>query len=253
MARLISLAEAMRALNAGDDSWRRYQVSYPAAECGRYSLEVFDIPADDLGRMRIVREQGMARDTGYGTFRRLVETRPPEERDPANPRDNGRHIWMSDTRAEILEHKPLIDWLWWTESMPGAVLINGLGLGVAVHAALAHRGVTHVDVVERDPDIVALIGPHLPADKVTVHLADAFDITWPAAQRWKAAWHDIWPTICDLNLPEMRVLHRKYGRLAEWQASWQRKGCERMDRLVKAAAAEKERRLGLQPETGVAI
>lgn len=57
--------------------------------------------------------------------------------------------------------------------------------------------------------------------------ADAFAYKPPKSKRYGAVWHDIWANICADNLPEMHKLHRKYGRIADWQGSWCRWQCER--------------------------
>lgn len=44
----------------------------------------------------------------------------------------------------------------------GRVLVAGLGLGLVLHALAALPAVTDVLVVERSPDVIALVGPHLP-------------------------------------------------------------------------------------------
>jgi len=208
----------IRKLNS-EQSWRTYQVDYPAGSLGRFSVEVFDIAENDQGRLKYILLQGPLRDPGHGRFRRLVERTP----------DGRRKLWMSDTRAEIMEHAPVLNRL--RAIPPGAsarVLVNGLGLGVVVHAALMSEGVAHVDVVEKDATVAQLIGRHFPDDRVTVTIGDAFGAEWPDGTRWDLAWHDIWADINDLNLPGMHQLTRKYRGRAGWQGCWQRDGCIQM-------------------------
>ena len=72
------------------------------------------------------------------------------------------HLWMSDTDAEWRDHWPAVMRFQWPSTR--RVLINGLGLGLVVAAALAEEHVEHVDVVELDPRVVELVGPHYASD-----------------------------------------------------------------------------------------
>lgn len=142
-----------------------------------------------------------------GTYTRLVR---------------GQIVVMSDTRAEIGDHAFMI-WM-----ARGSVLVNGLGLGYCVAAALAKSSVTDVTVIERSSDVISLVAPSLQDERLTIIQADA--LTWrpPKGKRYGVVWHDIWDHICEDNLPEMHTLHRRYGRRCDWQGSWCRAECERL-------------------------
>jgi hypothetical protein len=58
------------------------------------------------------------------------------------------------------------------------------------------------------------------AGRLTIHHGDALTYKWPVGTRWTVAWHDIWDTICEDNLPDMNRLHRRFGRRVDWQGSW---------------------------------
>lgn len=228
---LIELGEAMRILDA-DHGWRLRQLEYEPARIGHYAIENFSIDRNSPARLRTVRDEGMLRDPGYGDFTRLVEIHE----------ENGkvkRDVWMSDTRAEILEHQPLFNAIHRMEESgeKGDVLINGLGLGMAVQAALGSRAVGHVDVVEKDPTILALIRRYLPSDRCTVRVADAYYADWPKGKSWALAWHDIWPSIDDDNIDGMDNLERKYAKRVGWQGCWQREGCEEMASVMRRMRA----------------
>ncbi len=220
----ITLEEAMAWLNK-DHEWRRFQVDYPEARQGDMGIEVYKIPRDDLARARTVRDEGMERDPGFGTFRRLVRYNvgPPER----HRRYPWTTVWMSDTRAEIHEHYDFFRKVELASAFGQArrILINGLGLGVVVHGVLTYPGIEHIDVVEYDPSVIALVGPLIQDTRVQIHHASAFDIEWPRGTRWDLAWHDIWPYISGDNLPEMDRLYKKYKGRVKWQGSWQREGC----------------------------
>jgi hypothetical protein len=55
------------------------------------------------------------------------------------------------------------------------VLCAGLGLGLIVHALSANPRVERITVVEREQDVIDLIGPLLPQDKVKIVKADWYD------------------------------------------------------------------------------
>ena len=48
------------------------------------------------------------------------------------------------------------------EHSTGKVLVGGLGLGLIVHALLQNKDVAQIDVVEINPDVIALIKPRIP-------------------------------------------------------------------------------------------
>lgn len=124
---------------------------------------------------------------------------------------------MSDTRDELRDHYTAI------YRAKGRVLINGLGLGCYLAVVLSKPEVTHVDVVELNPDVLALVAPHFTKDeRVVFHQADAYVQArkWPPGTRWDCVWHDIWPTKCSDDLEGHARLRRSYARRAEWQGSW---------------------------------
>lgn len=136
-------------------------------------------------------------------------------------------VVMSDTPAELRDMYPLL------RHLTGRMLINGLGLGVAVQGALDQPAVEHVTVIEISPDVIALVGDHYQercGDRLTIIEADA--LTWmpPRGTRYDAVWHDIWPNICGDYWPEMKKLHRRYGRRCHWQGTWCRYETQRAAR-----------------------
>ena len=135
------------------------------------------------------------------------------------------NIVMSNTPAEISDHRRFIHL---AKRRGGDVLINGLGLGVALKEILTSAEVNSVTVVEISLDVINLVGPTYQTDgRFTIIHADAFEYKPMAGQRYTAVWHDIWDNICSDNLPEMTRLHRKYGKRADWQGSWCREECRR--------------------------
>ena len=121
---------------------------------------------------------------------------------------------MSDTPKERTDH---LDLFWRAK---GHVLLNGLGLGCCLNVVLHNPEVERVTVIEKDADVVELVGQHFP--QVEIICADALEWKPPRDIRYGAVWHDIWANVCLDNLPEMHHLHRKYGRKTDWQGSWSR-------------------------------
>lgn len=137
-----------------------------------------------------------------------------------------RGVVMSTTPAETRDH--LAPW----QEARGRCLINGLGLGMITAACLRKKEVEHVTVVEKDPDVVGLIAPALFKEfdqaRLSIACADALEWRPEKGERFGMVWHDIWDTISVDNKPEMSKLHRRYGRLADWQGSWGKWDIERM-------------------------
>ena len=125
---------------------------------------------------------------------------------------------MSDTPMEINDHLSFI------ARASGRVLVTGLGLGMVLNALLCRREVTHLTVVEKSAEVVALVAPHYRArwgaERLEIVEADAFTYRAPRGVRYDMAWHDIWPTLSSDNLPEMRRLHAHYRARATVQESW---------------------------------
>jgi hypothetical protein len=135
-------------------------------------------------------------------------------------RDHG-HLWMSDTPAEKRDHV----WAVHQIAKPDTrrVLINGLGLGMVLAAALSFDHVEHVDVVELDRRVIDLVGPHYTKDpRVTIHQGDAYEVarTWAPGTRWNVGWSDIWQDITTDDLPGHARLNRSYGRRCDWHECW---------------------------------
>lgn len=126
--------------------------------------------------------------------------------------------WMSDLPGEIYEHLEAI------KQLQGPVLIGGLGLGVIVKAAIANPRVTRITVIEKDPDVIAMVGPHYQRDKrVQIVQCDMLEYQPPKQDRWEVVWMDIWPTVTAANLVSMIELRKAYRHRCRWYGAW----CER--------------------------
>jgi len=132
-------------------------------------------------------------------------------------------LWMSDTPDEIRDHLGFIG------RASGRVLVTGLGLGMVAAACLRKPEVEKVVVVEIDPDVVALVAPHLVeqfGDRVDVVLADAYK--WKPAEGsrvFDCAWHDVWPDICGSNARKMRAIVKHYAPFMTAPGFFARQAC----------------------------
>lgn len=183
-------------------------VTVPEGSIGTLRVERFTVEPGSLANLRYALH---GRSTRPGTYTALKD---------------GDMLWMSDTDAEKADHLKALRAI--RRLQARRVLVNGLGLGMVLAAALTFTHVGHIDVVEADERVIRLVGPHYAGPRVTIHHADAYEQAraWPPGTRWDVAWHDIWPSLCTDNLPEMARLHRSYGRRVTWQGSWGKALCE---------------------------
>lgn len=177
----------------------QYKVDVPEGVSGNWEVSKFEVIKNAIGGISYALH---GRPVPPGTYTRLMKK---GAFDPM----------MSDTPAEIGD---LLDFI---HRAKGECLLNGLGLGVVLKAILAKPEVTHVDIVELEQDVINLVWPtYRDGNRVTLHHADAFTIQWPKEKRWDCAWHDIWPSLCTDNLPEIARLKHKYARKVKYQAAW---------------------------------
>ncbi len=125
-------------------------------------------------------------------------------------------VIMSNTPAEIGDHIKFI------RSATGKVLVGGLGLGMVLKCLLDNKDVTKVTVVEKSADVINLVASAYTNDpRVEIVNADIFEYT--PREKYDCAWFDIWDDISGEEYPEMKKLHRKFGRYVGWSDSWLRK------------------------------
>lgn len=198
-------------------------VDLPECSQGGLSIERFTIGQSDIHNA-ILSLGG--RSTRPGTYTAL--------------KLNGR-LWMSDTDAEKRDHMAALHAMRNWEAK--RVLINGLGLGMVLKAALAYEHVEHVDVVEIDERVIGLVGLHYAKDpRVHLHHFDAYEkmTQWPAGTTWDVVWSDIWPDLCTDNLKDMSRLRRSYGRRSNWNDCWGRDLLLRHQRRERAEERNRE-------------
>lgn len=177
---------------------------------GDWEVQTFTVTKEDVAifNLRALFRPG-SRMLPAGTYKRLMR--------------NGKLV-MSNTPAEIKDHFGFI----LRAQMNENILINGLGLGVALTAILTSNVVKKITIIEKSEDVINLIAPTFATDpRVTIIHADAFTWKPPKGVRYNVVWHDIWDNLSTDNLEGMKILHRKYGKRTDWQDSWGRELCQR--------------------------
>jgi len=180
-------------------------VQVPDGVCGKYKIDTFEITQEEADWNNVRASLGRCRMISPGIYKRLKR---------------GSDTIMSNTPAEIQDHINFIN------NAHGRVLINGLGIGMALKAILEKDDVVSVTVVEIAPEVIELVGSTYTVDpRVEIINASAFDYKPPQGRHYQAVWHDIWDDLCGDNVIEMNKLHRKYARRSDWQGSWGRREC----------------------------
>lgn len=204
------------------ENFTKHRVYWEPASKGPWTLERAVIDKRSRSRLsHVLAMNDISRDCGHGDVTLLKKD---------------GEVWMSDTDAEIREHAPILNKMWWLRNSEFTILINGLGLGMVAKAALDY-GAAKVDVVEIDKDVIDIVAPNFNDPRITIHHADAFTVRWPRYSTWTLAWHDIWQNISGDNIKEMDRLKTKYRHKVQWQGYWQRSGCLRMRRDNKRLEA----------------
>lgn len=133
----------------------------------------------------------------------------------------GDKVMMSDTPMEIRSSMQAI-----TRGY-GKMLIAGLGLGLVLHRLILLRKIANmqVTVVEINRHVIDLIGPYYQHPNIEIIHGDIFTFNPPEDDAsYDCAWFDIWPDRSNSNMPQMKVLLRKFRKyVAGWMECWSRK------------------------------
>lgn len=190
----------------------------PDGKKGDWEIDTFTIEKNDpllaMSNLRAIRDNGGLTVVRPGTFKRLT--------------CKGRGVIMSNTRMEV--NTALEAYC----HAHGRVLINGLGLGMVLEGVLSKPEVTYVRVIEKEQDVIDLVGPHFANDpRVEIICADAYEYKPAKGEKFDYVWHDIWDDLSSANFPEMATLNRKYARAAAKQGTWSRKEVRTMNRSYR--------------------
>lgn len=149
-------------------------------------------------------------EAGLAPFNNYTALLRPKPHDPIG------EVVMEDSPRELRKHLPIL------MQGKGRILITGLGLGCVVRGLLTKPEVSHIDVVEIDPQIVSLAGEEFRADgRVTIHLGDALTMKWKFGASFDYAWHDIWTERGEQHLQVAHgLLITKYDQHCPVQGAW---------------------------------
>lgn len=140
---------------------------------GDWAIETFEVGEIESEKTRLRADYTRDNDAFIpaGCYRRLVKS---------------GEVVMSNTPMEVRTCAEFLD------NARGRILINGLGLGMVLHAVLQLPLVTQVTVVERELDVIKLVGDAFNSDpRVEIIHADAFLYCPPAGVVYDSAWHDV--------------------------------------------------------------
>jgi len=182
------------------------------------------IPVGQSGPWKIIRHTVTEEEARFDAMRSAFSSSGRGRYVPAGTYtglEGPQGLMMSDTPDEMRDHVHMYHE---AKRRGGRMLVHGLGLGMITQSLLSLENVEHVDVVDIDEDVIALVAPSFQGDidsgRLTIHHADCFEKKWPPNTRWGAIWHDLWVSLSEDNLEEMATLHRKFGRRCDWQGSW---------------------------------
>lgn len=113
-------------------------------------------------------------------------------------------LWMTDAEFECSTNTDII------KKSHGDVLIAGLGLGLILGPILEKPQVKSAVVLERSPDVIALVGPLYKHPKLTIIEADVFE--WqPPKKTFDFIYFDIWANVPNGDdKPEIAKLKKRY-------------------------------------------
>lgn len=115
-------------------------------------------------------------------------------------------VWMSDTPMETVSNQNFIN------KANGDVLIFGLGIGLIVFPLLNCDEIKSITIIEREKEIIDMVGQHLKSDKVTIILGDADTMEFAKGTKFDTIYFDIWQDISSENYEHMQTLHKRYRK-----------------------------------------
>lgn len=129
----------------------------------------------------------------------------------------GGELIMEDTPHELKTH------LGFVMKAYGKVLIGGLGLGCIIRGLLANPKVEHITCVENSKDVLKLVAPHMPCDRLTIIEAEALSWAEHNTQKFDCGWYDLW-TNEERGEPHLDIWHAqlmvKLFKHVKHQGAW---------------------------------
>lgn len=189
------------------------EVNVPDGKSGNCIIKSFEVSEENARSFNMLYQGTSSRYIQAGKYKKLIID---------------GEVMMSNTPAEIKDHAKLFNEV---KKVGGSILINGLGLGMALTKILSFENVTDVTVIEISEDVIKLVADTFKDDKrVNIIHADALRWKAPKDKHYNIVWHDIWLHISSINTGTMGTLHRKYARKCDWQSSWVREEVQRLKR-----------------------
>lgn len=188
--------------------WKQIVDYIPEGQSGNVKIEHFEVckEASDRTRMRSMFSHSRNEYVKEGKYARLVID---------------GSVVMSDTDMEKDTNWRAV------RHANGNVLIAGLGLGMIVLPLLENPNVESITVIEKNPDVIKLVYPHLKSDKLAVINADIFEWKPEKTAKYDSIYFDIWTFITTDSLPDIKKLHNKFKNKLNrknvncWMDSWQ--------------------------------
>lgn len=180
-AGLLGYAFDSQFISGGFPESEHYIVEVPDAACDTCSVSSITVTPEDtrLSNLRAVIRGMPEMILSPGIYKRLCVD---------------GELMMSNTQFEYRTNHRFV------HEAHGCVLVTGLGLGMILRPLAANPNVESITVIERSPDVIALVAPTyddlVQSGMLTIICADAFSpkLTGLPAKSFDCAWHDIWPS-----------------------------------------------------------
>lgn len=185
--------------------WKSVIDYIPEGQSGNVKIEHFTVTEEESQMSRIRSLFDRSEHVKAGKYARLIID---------------GSVVMSDTDMEKTSNVHVI------KNAHGHVLIAGLGLGMIILPLLEKQEVEHITVIEKNPDVIKLVYPHIECDKLTVINADIFEWKPDKSSKFDCIYFDIWTFISLENIDEIKKLHYKFKNKLDrdndycWMDSW---------------------------------
>lgn len=132
-------------------------------------------------------------------------------------------LWMTDAEFESASYYHTL------RDAKGDILVGGLGIGFMLPYLLSRPWITSVTVLEREADVIALVGPKFQDPKLKIIHADVYE--WiPPRKAYDLIFMDIWPNVPNTdNEVEIEKLRKRYrpalkkgGKFQHWCQGFER-------------------------------
>lgn len=144
-----------------------------------------------------------------------------------------KELMMSDTNMERISNEEFV------RKANGRVFIAGLGIGMIIHALkekVDNGEVTELVVMEKYQDVIDLVSPYLEGIPVKIVCDDILTYKPTKEDVFDTIYFDIWATIDEENLSEIRMLHNRWKNKKNksnpdcWMDSWMKEYLQQQKR-----------------------